>query len=762
MKRFILCAFLGTLCGTTMYAQEQGNKAEFVVSNDKKTLTIKGHGDLTEVSNLSTDLINKLKAGQYETVTFENEGTAPLYIDGSIINAIVFGNPNGGESFNSCMTTLDLGQTTCKDPAQVYSFQTICDLNASGYKGIKLTYPQSEDGVFDFPAARYGGNGVGYITSVVIPEGYKTIAKKAFYGYKSLSDVTFPSTLDKIEDCAFMNDNALRTLNLNEGLRYIGNGAFGWSGNDNTSLGTLKIPSTVRYIGPAAFQWREYGDIYFTSPVAPLMPVGTCPDLHVDSDATAFSANTQYGNNGFNSSKTEGTTSDAAATTGYANRENYKNGSYYFAIIHYPQGLTDEQASTYTDITRNYQTISEDQTWNGVNNKVKVGKETLPLIYNNQGVYTTVVAVGYKDTYVDSAYIWPSQDQWMRAYVTAGCGVAYDGVTPYTVDLSEEDLAILKEAGYDIDNEMVLAKLKTTAHHGTRLFVLANGDATKGSDYPIAMKGGQWWTLCVPFDMTRKQVEETFGEGTEVCIFNQVERNISVDGEGAETVKGITLKFKTSAMDNKLEKNENGTWTMTDASMTDDDVVIKAHESYMIHPTGNPEDAVFVVKNYKPSVGAPQPTIVTSTNKYDYTQDDEGVPYRFVGNYNTDVMLPQYSYVFAKTAADPSYKFWFYTGTSNTWKPNKSIVEVAYLDGGSDDYDTFFNVESGKTTKQVSLFGNAEDVTEIEAPKVTIKAGVNADAPIYSLDGRLVSSNGDTDNLAKGIYVQAGKKFVVK
>lgn len=768
MKRLFLCAFLGTLCGTGMYAQEQGNKAEFVVSDDSKTLTIKGQGDLTAVSSFTTDLTNKIKDGQFETVTFENEGATPLYINGAIINSIVFFSEYGASSFpNTTMTILDLGQTTCKEQANVNSFQSICQVSTQSSVSLTLTFPKAEDGVLNFAYSGWGGCDNGYITSVIIPEGYTEIGKFTLSGYKSLTSVSFPSTLDKINDGAFCNDLKLRTLNLNEGLRYIGNGAFYWQSNNNVTLGTLKVPSTVKYIGPAAFAWHEYGDIYFTSTVAPLMPEGKFIDNFNNATAitTAFYANTQYGNNGFHPEKTEGTTQDDVVNTGFANRENYRNGSAYFSIIHYPKGLTEEQANTYADQTRKYFTIEDSETWNDSSNtyadyKRTVGKETSTLSYNGQST-SKEVTVGYKDTYVYGDYIWPSQTQWCRAYVTAGCGVQYDGVTPYRTALTEDELAILKEAGYDTSDSN-LDNLQKIAHFGTRLFVLANGDATKGEDYPIPMKGGQWWTLCVPFNMTLKQVKETFGDDTQVCIFSGVDRKFQVEEDGGKTVNGITLKFQVDATQNNVQKSGDGTWTNTDEAVSDNDIVIYAHESYMIHPSATPEDAVFVVKNYQPVEGAPQPTIVESEDQVMTQAADEGQLYRFIGNYNTENSIPQYSYVFGKRAQDTAYKFWFYTGNTLFWAANKSIVEVADHDGGTDDYDNFFNIETGQQTKQVSLFGDDKEVTAIETPNVTIKAGKDADAPIYSIDGRLVSSNGDTANLAKGIYVQAGKKFVVK
>ncbi len=766
MKRLFLCALLGTLCGTATYAQEQGSKAEFVVSSDNKTLTIKGQGDLTTLSNFVTDLSEKVKSGQFETVTFENEGTTPLYINEAIIRNIVFFNPNNkwGDG-NTTITTLDLGQTTCKNLKNATVFNDMQHCQASVFpQSLTLTFPLSEDNTLAFAeTVDYVKNNL--ISNVIIPEGYTAIGDNAFNGY-NIANVSFPSTLDKIGDGAFFKNLNLKNIQLNNGLRYIGAAAFAWDSQSDIKLNTLKIPSTVKYIGPAAFNNHTYGDIYFTSTVAPLMPTGV-PIGYFYTEMGTFSANMYYGYNGFMKDASDDDTRDAAELTGFANRENYKNGKLYFGIIHYPNNLTDEQKSTYTQMDRQYVTIPDTLTWNHTYynttytpQQYKIGKETSTLEYGGLNC-GPLVAYGYKDTYVYGDYIWPSQQQWTRAYVTAGNGLNFDGVTPYRTALTAEELAILAEAGYDT-SESNLDNLQKIAHFGTRLFVLANGDATKGEDYPIPMKGGQWWTLCVPFNMTKKQVMETFGEGTQVCIFSGVERKFQVN-EGEQTnVNGITLKFQVDVTENSLQKADNGTWIEKDETVDDNDIVIYAHESYMIHPTANPSDAVFVVKNYQPVDGAPQPTIIESYDQVQTQEADEGQNYRFIGNYSTTSSIPQYSYVFGKRSQDTSYKFWFYTGNTLSWAANKSIVEVADHNGGAADYDNFFNIETGQKTKQVSLFGDDKEVTAIETPNVTIKAGKDADAPIYSIDGRLVSNNGDTANLAKGIYVQAGKKFVVK
>ena len=155
--------------------------------------------------------------------------------------------------------------------------------------------------------------------------------------------------------------------------------------------------------------------------------------------------------------------------------------------------------------------------------------------------------------------------------------------------------------------------------------------------------------------------------------------------------------------------------------------------------------------------------------------DAENTPdYRFIGNYigsddatATDVQtvtVPAYSYAYAKRKTETDYKFWFLTDSKAVWRANKCVVQTTNRDLGKEDETNFFggNVTSAK---QASYFGSADggngDTTSIDEEYVII-AGEKADAPIYSVEGRMVSRNGDTTGLAKGVYIQNGNKFIVK
>lgn len=784
----------------------------------------------------------------YTTVKFVNNGSDPLLIDADVVRGILYPTSNGMLTTNVTTTELDLGEATLNElnadifiPSQDESYKCLkLALNDITFPKTKLTSVYSESTKQDenkmVLPAQLLSNITRYIKTVSIPEGYDRIADGAFSnenkqsvlenvnlpqgltligknafqncnyiksielneGLENIGDsaffgttlgtVKFPSSLKIINDCAFANCH-IYNLKFNAGLKYIGNSAFALS-NEHTEL-VLEIPASVIYIGPYAFNLRQYQDVYFYGEKAPLMPLGSYKlDASTKDLGTAFPQQTLNGNNGFDPLPKEGEkiTGDDTSS-GYANRENYKNQGVYLCMLHYPKELSDENRDTYTDITRVYKTYRTADgkfiaTDTGTDDATdKVGKEEKDEILNAGLCHSfKKVTWGYADTYLGELYIWPSHSQFNRAYCTASHSVKWDGVTPVTCDLSAEEIAALKYAGYDTSKEN-LDELKKIAHMGTRQFVLANADVNedkepeKEPEYPVDVKGGKWWTLCLPFNMTKAMVDETFGKDTQVCLFDRVVRQVN------ETTRKnrIVLYFTQNVYKHKTEpKNADGTWNFqpTAQAPADKDIVIYAHESYMIYPTKTGEDAVFAVKNYQPAVGSPTPTVVMGKNEYiGASSAPDNVPYRYVGNYLEsvdaqtasqsvdaqalqEVKIPKYSYVYASDGKVT--KFWFLTKDNMTWKPNKCVVQTNTRGDGKRDHEEFFDYNA-TGAKQASFFGEdfIDTPTSIEDEMVII-AGEGSDAPVYSLDGTLVNSTGDLTGLPKGVYIKGGKKYVVK
>lgn len=636
------------------------------------------------------------------------------------------------------------------------------------------------------------------IASIKLNEGLENIGKKAFMG-TSLTALKFPSTLKIIHDEAFRNC-FIYGLKFNAGLKFIGKGAFALGGEGKAET-TLEIPASMRYIGAIAFGAREYQDVFFYGKNAPLMPFGTIENW--PAIASAFDGVTLMGNNGFDSEK--GEISDDAKT-GYANRENYKNKGVYFCMLHYPKDLTDEQRAAYTDITRVYKTVDE-------GHEFRYGKYDDPYSYHEVGQETTELkfgvydapkrtSLGFQDTYLGRQYIWPSQDAWRRSYVVNSLGFNWNGKDKYLPTLSPEDLAVLAYAGYKVADETHLADEKTgyyklddlrkMAHMGTRQFALVYEDVNVDTEpeveptYPINIKGGQWWTICVPFDMTKAQVDKVFGPETHVCRFNKVER--VVNSEKKE--KSIKLYFTNDVYVHKSTKDKEGHYTTSTETPVADDIVIYAHESYMIYPKNNSDDpnGMYNISDYTLVTGSPLPTLVEATEQFtggakesasgDTSWNKE---YRFVGNYQTEVavaaseqgnsseeavprdiknvFVPQYSYIYAQKKGTSKAQFWFYTGTQMLWGANKCVVQATARDGGQSDYNTYFGGNGSARAKEFSFFGKDDEVTGIE--NVEIIAGNENDTQIvYNLNGQVV--NGNLNSLQKGIYIKNGKKFMVK
>ena len=640
------------------------------------------------------------------------------------------------------------------------------------------------------------------IKSIELNEGLENIGESAFSG-TTLETVKFPSSLKIINDCAFVNCK-IENLKFNQGLEFIGNSAFGLSNSLPEEV--LDIPSSVKYIGPSAFNFRQYQDVYFHGKKAPLMPLGESL-VNNQWSVVAFTTQILHGNNGFNPAKNDSEAPYADnirpyadnISEGKANRENYINGGVYFAMLHYPTGLDDEARAEYTDITRKYETLPEGETWYTAK-QMEIGKESDEVLnevttkWGNWFPSNKCVNPGYRDTYVGRQYIWPSQSQFMRSFCMNYMGYNWYGDTKYRSKLSKEDKEILAEAGYRIGTaagEYTEDELAKIAHLGTRLFVFTGDDATatETPDFPLPItEGGRWWTLCVPFNMTKKMVDKAMGVGTQVCRFSSVTRKLDTDGRGrGDGNKGnhIYLEFRHDVYKHKFERNTtDGTfhdaeWSESLPACGDDDIVIYAHEAYMVKPTKTDKNPTFVVDDYEPVPGSPLPTIIKATetrytnNTQSHDVDDNAGEYRFIGNYintaqRTAVSVPVncYFYGLAK-ASDTKPAFWFWPYNSHlTWPSYKCTVETVNVELGEQDACDFFNFVAGFSASskyQSSFFGDDElysnETTSVD--QVVIVAGDDNQA-IYNLSGQLVSKNGNLDGLQKGVYVKGGKKFIVK
>ena len=726
--------------------------------------------------------------------------------------------------------------------------------------------------------------------SIVFPSKLATIGESAFEGTSLTSTASdpfiLPSGLKKVKAWAFIDLQNLKYIQLNEGLVFVGNSAFGIDGEVHDQT-TITFPKSIKYIGPGSFIGRWYQDIYFTGTSAPACPLGR-PTYSGWSDwgnITAFSANTQMGNNGFNPYLVEGSTADNASVKGYANRENYVgSGGYYFTILHFPDGLPTDSAKTYRDITRRYVTAKGNQ-WDYPSDKFYYGgsiagiedpatpgntfgsafKEDVTgsegsrmsvLHYYMGGTSTTEgqlldvythkenVQPGYIDTYLGEQQVWPSQSQWERNFVTVANGVEWDGTTKYRPTVTEEMFDMMKEDGlmvkansldytqsdevrtpnsndnsqgghmfslankeYDNLPDSVSSYLSLILYQGTRRFVLSYDG---GYDIPfvIPMQGGLWWSICLPFSLTKNEVNDIFGPGTHVCLMSAIDRTVTTDPNGKNT---LVLKFKNDVYRHKTERTfSTSTITTGDKTTTtkvytyaskfnkdgkapdNNDVVIYARESYMIFPTKDNNDAA--KRDFGSPVfetGNPLPTMVqvnretgTFTDGFNQQYKIEGPDpvYRFIGNFTTTagyggtstnitddegnvvgtttaekVTVPKYSYAYGKM--ENQRKFFILNTDKATWSPFKSIVQNTAGGGGADDWNNFFQQNAARVN-QVSLFGDDEEVTGIDNVIIEVSSDNDEDLRVFNLNGSMMGNS--LQGLPAGTYIQGGKAYRVK
>lgn len=769
MKKYLL-TMLAVLAGSNMWAQT------FSYNESNKTLTIGVTEDLSKDNAAAGKVQTEMDKDEPETVIVNGGGK----INSNFVNALLY---DIYSSTNANVKTLDLGGVVLTD-WNCNTFRPSSNQHVYDVKLETLALPKTPDNIIpDEPFLKKDEYcSWNELKTLVIPEGCVRIGSYLTKLMTNLETVKWPDTVKEIGDMAFANLTKWNIPALPKNLEIIGNSAFALT--SQVTCKTITFPSSVKIICPGAFLMRQYQEVYFQSKTAPLLPLGVSLIQPSYGNMTAFGAETLMGNNGFG-----GSTSKYADnfSEGKANRENYVASSgAYFCILHFPTDLTNDEKATYTDISKKY------ETWNGTDGKFDkdvtkvVGSEPSNLNFGNYNLSDKQVKPGYKDTYVGEDYIWPSQSQWMRSYLTASNGVCWDGVTPYTSDLSDEQIALLRKVGYS-ETDYPEDVLKKIAHIGTRQFVLTGDDATETPDFPLPItEGGRWWTLCVPFNMTKKMVDEAMGEDTQVCRFSSVTRKLDTDGQGrGDGNKGnhIYLEFRHDVYKHKFERNADGTfhddeWNESSPACEDNDIVIYAHEPYMVKPTKTNEDAVFVVNDYEPVPGSPLPTIIKATetkykNNTQSQADDNAGEYRFIGNYiNTaqkatiSVPVNCYFYGLAK-ASDTKPAFWFWPYNSHlTWPSCKCTVETVNVELGEQDARDFFNFEAGFSASskyQSSFFGddelNSNETTSVD--QVVIVAG-DDDQAIYNLSGQLVSKNGNLDGLQKGVYVKGGKKFIVK
>lgn len=235
---------------------------------------------------------------------------------------------------------------------------------------------------------------------------------------------------------------------------------------------------------------------------------------------------------------------------------------------------------------------------------------------------------------------------------------------------------------------------------------------------------GKWYTMCLPFDMTEQQLKSAYGAKVEVVEFSGVEVETKSNRD-----KIITLKFKQPVTETK------------------------AHHPYMIHPalhkgtqTGVKTTIVGIKKKEEKAENLQAQKVVKTA---------DGVTYTFIGNYDKNKHLQQYSYYYYSGDNESTYKNGFYkwiASNSGTWTPYMACVLM--------DKDNGANAKPAISYYLESIDGQT---TAIDTLPVIPAVRDMQQGKVYTITGQLVQQGAlDLKALPQGLYIVNGKKYIVR
>lgn len=234
----------------------------------------------------------------------------------------------------------------------------------------------------------------------------------------------------------------------------------------------------------------------------------------------------------------------------------------------------------------------------------------------------------------------------------------------------------------------------------------------------------KWYTMCLPFDMTAQQLKSAYGSKVEVVEFSDVEVVTKPNND-----KIVTLKFKQPVTETK------------------------AHHPYMIHPSlhkGTQEGVKTTIVGIKK-----QEEKQGSLDAQKVVKTADGVTYTFIGNYDKNKHLQQYSYYYYSGDNETQYKNGFYKwikSGSGTWTPYTACVLMNKDNGANAKPSISYYLESidGQTTA-IDTLPVMPAVRDMQQGKV------------YTITGQLVQQGTiNLKALPQGVYIVNGKKYIVR
>ena len=503
-------------------------------------------------------------------------------------------------------------------------------------------------------------------------------------------------------------------------------------------------------------------DVYVLASNAPICQEGS------------FSIAQTYGNNGYNFAHP-------------ISREIYMNGDKLITVLHYPYASNQ---SEYTDVTR---------------------------------VYTMADETGASDARGNTV-MWPTQSDFNRSYYQAKSGYIWNAW-----EYKDENGSVITGAGTTPGVKDGTATYNKNKYCGWHEFILSETfnvkNITPQTHYTEYVQK-DWYTFCVPYNLTRSQVLEALGIDShkggskKYTDLNNVEHDVTEDMyPDIRTLVGVTRAVNTkntvtfhlskdlATAGQYVELKDDGK-SYEYISEGDDPIVIKGGYPYIIRPylpneseiksltkyvvavaenqnfaegykyNNEGKDIVLPYESY--SVWAKNGDKSTSTETV-WVNDNDGTAckYHFIGSYADKLTIPQYAYYMGVRKSDGVHQF--FRSTSGALKLGQySAIIIPRSSVGftfPEDASTVMNLScqddllvlndentSGSKPATISfLFDNSSDNVATGIVDVRNDMEYSNNA----CDNYYYNLNGQMvgnsqDKLSKGIYIVNGKKVVVR
>lgn len=606
-----------------------------------------------------------------------------------------------------------------------------------------------------------------YLTELMIPSHYEVICERAFSTSHTLSHIYV-----KDIKTGTIYDHGDYTITLPESLKEI------------KSEG-VKSFDKATFSGNAL---EKITDVYVMAKNAP-----KCGKY-------AFNAAITYGNNGF-----------AGNWAHPIKRDNYINNGKVIAVLHYPTiSRYNGEDKNYTDITRVY-TLQDETGMVDGNGKLKVwprhaeffrsfNQATAGHIWNDWQEYkeggTEVIEENTNNQYtVDKPTRYNQEYQGWHEFVLSETYITkpYDPQEHYDKFDQYDWYTIC--IPYNITKSMLLQAfgVNTDPKYNNKVKLFdGNGEYIDAASVEGA--GADGWIY--PDVRSLIQVKRSYMNlKVTLCLSDKLftpghckEITIGTDGQGYEYT------------------NLTG----------DDPVILKAGMPYLIRPyvpvdtniknigaylcayvsqLKKVEPKLFnVIEDSPKSYAVPQEKgVETQALKVDestesnrvYVLKDDGTPckYNFVGTY-VDRFIPQYGYYLGKEKGTGKHKFFRTTKTTTKWNRYSSIITgmstPKYVDNGAENAKDIKNIElkfdgitddlvilkdeqpknntAGAKKLGIAFDDTGSDFLPTSIDEIDVEIALPEDNRIYTVNGTRVAA----DRLKKGIYIQNGKKIVVK